>query len=62
MIIPFKYAFVVLWCKLFVLIMRHRLIEIDQAKFYAISKIFKPRNIHELKILQGKLPYLREII
>ncbi|XP_070026114.1 uncharacterized protein [Nicotiana sylvestris] len=40
------------------LIVRHRGIEIDQAKVNAILKMPKPRDIHELKSLQEKLAYL----
>ena len=43
-------------------IVRHRGIEIDQAKVDAISKMPEPRDIHELKSLQGKLAYLRRFI
>ncbi|KAL0427297.1 UNVERIFIED_CONTAM: hypothetical protein Slati_2904500 [Sesamum latifolium] len=37
-------------------------IEIEQAKIDAILKMPEPRNIHELKSLQGKLAYLRRFI
>ncbi|KAL0412292.1 UNVERIFIED_CONTAM: Transposon Tf2-12 polyprotein [Sesamum latifolium] len=37
-------------------------IEIQQAKIDAILKMPEPRNIHELKSLQGKLAYLRMFI
>ncbi|XP_070022369.1 uncharacterized protein [Nicotiana sylvestris] len=43
-------------------IVRHRGIEIGQAKVDAILKMSKPRDIHELKSLQGKLAYLRRFI
>ena len=36
--------------------------EIDQAKVDAILKMPEPRDIHELKSLQGKLAYLRRFI
>ncbi|KAL0449525.1 UNVERIFIED_CONTAM: Transposon Tf2-12 polyprotein [Sesamum latifolium] len=36
-------------------------IEIEQAKIDAILKILEPRNIHELKSLQGKLAYLQSL-
>ncbi|PIN20544.1 hypothetical protein CDL12_06762 [Handroanthus impetiginosus] len=37
-------------------------VEIEQVKIDVILKIPKPRNIHELKSLQGKLAYLRRFI
>ncbi|KAK4404358.1 Transposon Tf2-12 polyprotein [Sesamum angolense] len=37
-------------------------IEIEQAKIDAILRMPEPRNIHELKSLQGKLAYLRRFI
>ncbi|KAK4392800.1 hypothetical protein Sango_2057800 [Sesamum angolense] len=37
-------------------------IEIEQAKIDAILRMPKPRNIHKLKSLQGKLAYLRRFI
>ncbi|KAL0333076.1 UNVERIFIED_CONTAM: Transposon Tf2-12 polyprotein [Sesamum calycinum] len=37
-------------------------IEIEQVKIDAILRMPEPRNIHELKILQGKLAYLRRFI
>ncbi|XP_060182770.1 uncharacterized protein LOC132612672 [Lycium barbarum] len=43
-------------------VVRHRGIEIDQAKVDSIVKMAEPRNIHELKSLQGKLAYLRRFI
>ncbi|KAL0462268.1 UNVERIFIED_CONTAM: hypothetical protein Slati_0114400 [Sesamum latifolium] len=43
-------------------IVRQRGIEIEQAKIDAILKMPEPRNIHELKSLQGKLAYLRRFI
>ncbi|KAL0455087.1 UNVERIFIED_CONTAM: Transposon Tf2-12 polyprotein, partial [Sesamum latifolium] len=42
--------------------LRKRGIEIEQAKIDAILKMPEPRNIHELKSLQGKLAYLRRFI
>ncbi|KAL0297871.1 UNVERIFIED_CONTAM: hypothetical protein Sangu_3175700 [Sesamum angustifolium] len=41
---------------------RRRGIEIKQAKIDAILRMPEPRNIHELKSLQGKLAYLRRFI
>ncbi|GAA0161285.1 hypothetical protein LIER_39201 [Lithospermum erythrorhizon] len=37
-------------------------IEIEHAKIDAIMALAEPRNIHELKSLQGKLAYLRRFI
>ncbi|KAL0373498.1 UNVERIFIED_CONTAM: hypothetical protein Sradi_3265500 [Sesamum radiatum] len=37
-------------------------IEIEQAKINVILRMPEPRNIHELKSLQGKLAYLRRFI
>ncbi|XP_049352684.1 uncharacterized protein LOC125817173 [Solanum verrucosum] len=59
---PLKCAFGVTSGNFLGFIVRHRGIEIDQAKVGAISKMPKPRNIHELKSLQGKLAYLRRFI
>ena len=43
-------------------IVRHRSIEIDQKKIDAILKMPEPRNVHEVKSLQGRLAYLRRFI
>jgi len=54
-----------IWCVLRQIprfIVRHRGIEIDQSKIEAILKMPEPRNIHELKSLQGKLAYIRRFI
>lgn len=59
---PLKCAFVVSSGKFLGFIVRHRGIEIDQSKIEAIVKIPEPRNIHELRSLQGKLAYLRRFI
>ncbi|XP_049360652.1 uncharacterized protein LOC125825352 [Solanum verrucosum] len=56
------YAFGVTSGKFLGFIVRHRGIELDQAKVDALSKMLEPRNIHELKSLQGKLAYLRRFI
>ncbi|KAK4395900.1 hypothetical protein Sango_1744300 [Sesamum angolense] len=55
---PSKCAFRVTSGKFFRFIVRQRGIEIEQAKIDAILRISEPRNIHELKSLQGKLAYL----
>ncbi|XP_073120557.1 uncharacterized protein [Henckelia pumila] len=59
---PLKCAFGVTSGKFLGFIVRHRGIEIKQAKIYAILKMSGPRNIHELKSLQGKLAYIRRFI
>ncbi|XP_075109051.1 uncharacterized protein LOC142180854 [Nicotiana tabacum] len=59
---PLKCAFGVTSGKFLGFIVRHRGIEIDQAKVDAILKMPEPKNIHELKSLQGKLAYLRRFI
>ena len=57
-----KCAFGVTSDKFLAFIVRHRGIEIDQAKVDTISKMPEPRDIHELKSLQGKLAYLIRFI
>jgi hypothetical protein len=59
---PLKCAFGVSSGKFLGFIVRHRGIEIDQSKIEAILKMPEPRNIHELKSLQGKLAYIRRFI
>ncbi|XP_075077089.1 putative mitochondrial protein AtMg00860 [Nicotiana tabacum] len=59
---PLKCAFGVTSGKFLGFMVRHRGIEIDQAKVNAILKMPEPRNIHELKSLQGKLAHLRRFI
>ncbi|XP_057811931.1 uncharacterized protein LOC131026177 [Salvia miltiorrhiza] len=59
---PLKCAFGVKSGKFLGFIVRHQGIEIEQAKIDAILKIPEPRNIHDLKSLQGKLAYLRRFI
>ncbi|KAL0308879.1 UNVERIFIED_CONTAM: Transposon Tf2-12 polyprotein [Sesamum radiatum] len=59
---PSKCAFGVTSEKFLGFIVRQRGIEIEQAKIDAILRMPEPRNIHELKSLQGKLAYLRRFI
>ncbi|XP_070022387.1 uncharacterized protein [Nicotiana sylvestris] len=59
---PLKCVFGVTSRKFLGFIVRHRGIEIDQAKVDAILKMPEPWDIHELKSLQGKLAYLRRFI
>ena len=55
---PLKCAFGISSGKFLQFIVRHRGIEIDQSKIDAIMKMPKPRNLHELKTLQGRLAYI----
>ncbi|KAL0285769.1 UNVERIFIED_CONTAM: hypothetical protein Sangu_2765400 [Sesamum angustifolium] len=55
-------AFGVTSGKCLAFIVRQRGIEIEQAKIDVILTMPKPRNIHELKSLDGKLTYLRRFI
>ncbi|KAL0458333.1 UNVERIFIED_CONTAM: hypothetical protein Slati_0460500 [Sesamum latifolium] len=59
---PLKCAFGVTSGKFLGFVVRHRGIEIEQAKIDAILKMPEPQNIHKLKSLQGKLAYLRRFI
>ncbi|XP_070041260.1 uncharacterized mitochondrial protein AtMg00860-like [Nicotiana tomentosiformis] len=59
---PLKCAFGITSGKFLSFLVRHRGIEIDQAKVDAILKMPEPQDIHELKSLQGKLSYLRRFI
>ena len=51
---PLKFSFGVTSGKFLGFIVRHQGIEIDQRKVDAVSKMPEPRNIHEIKSLQGK--------
>jgi hypothetical protein len=55
---PLKCVFGVSSGKFLGFIVRHRGIEIDRSKIELILKMPEPRNIHELKSLQGKLAYI----
>ena len=59
---PMKCAFGVSSGKFLGFIVRHRGIEIDQSKIDAIVNMPEPRNLHELRSLQGKLAYIRRFI
>jgi len=59
---PLKCTFSVSSGKFLRFIVRHQGIEINQSKIEAILKMPEPRNIHELKSLQGKLAYIRRFI
>ncbi|GLU16821.1 hypothetical protein SLE2022_332350 [Rubroshorea leprosula] len=59
---PLKCAFSVSSGKFLGFIVRHRGIEIDQSKIKAIVDMPPPKNLRELKSLQGKLTYIRRFI
>ncbi|GLT26704.1 hypothetical protein SLA2020_017500 [Shorea laevis] len=59
---PLKCAFGVSSGKFLGFIVRHRDIEIDQSKIEAIVNMPPPKNLRELKSLQGKLAYIRRFI
>ena len=59
---PRKCAFSVTSRKFLGFIVRHRGIEIDQSKIEAIQKMPEPKNLRELRDLQGKLAYIRRFI
>ncbi|KAA0042180.1 uncharacterized protein E6C27_scaffold67G006740 [Cucumis melo var. makuwa] len=58
---PLKYAFGVTSEKFLGFIVRHRGIEIDQSKIDAIQKMPRPKSLHDLRSLQGRLAYIRSI-
>ena len=59
---PLKCAFGVTSGKFLGFIVRHRGIEIDQAKIKAIQEMPEPKNLKELRGLQGRLAYIRRFI
>ncbi|KAL0373395.1 UNVERIFIED_CONTAM: hypothetical protein Sradi_3255200 [Sesamum radiatum] len=59
---PSKCAFGVTSGKFLEFIIRQQGIEFEKAKIDAILRMLEPRNIYELKSLQGKLVYLRRFI
>ncbi|MCQ7416341.1 reverse transcriptase domain-containing protein, partial [Salmonella enterica] len=59
---PLKCAFGVTSGKFLGFVVRHRGIEIDQSKIDAIQKMPEPRNLRELRSLQGRLAYIRRFI
>ncbi|XP_056695837.1 uncharacterized protein [Spinacia oleracea] len=59
---PLKCAFGVTSGKFLGFIVRHRGIEIDQTKIKAIQEMPEPRNLKELRGLQGRLAYIRRFI
>jgi len=59
---PLKCAFGITLGKFLGFIVRHRGIEIDQAKIKAIQEMSAPKNLKELWGLQGRLAYIRRFI
>ncbi|KAL0461070.1 UNVERIFIED_CONTAM: Transposon Tf2-12 polyprotein [Sesamum latifolium] len=59
---PLKCAFGITFGKFLVFIVRHRGIEVDPAKVDAIQKMPPPRNLKELRSLQGNLAFIRRFI
>ncbi|KAM1192261.1 hypothetical protein ACFX2G_012856 [Malus domestica] len=57
-----KCAFGVTSGKFLGFIIKHRDIEVDQLKIKAIQSMPEPRNLHELKSLQGWLAFIRRFI
>ncbi|TYK06432.1 uncharacterized protein E5676_scaffold163G001350 [Cucumis melo var. makuwa] len=59
---PLKCAFGVTSWKFLGFIVRHHDIEVDHSKIDAIQKMPSPKNLHELRRLQGRLAYIRRFI
>ena len=59
---PLKCAFGVTSGKFLGFIVRHRDIEVDQSKIDAIQRMLEPKNLQELRSLQGHLAYIRRFI
>ncbi|TYK02888.1 uncharacterized protein E5676_scaffold968G00270 [Cucumis melo var. makuwa] len=59
---PLKCAFGVTSGKFLGFIVRHQGIEIDQSKIDAIQKMPRPKSLHDLRSLQGRLAYIRRFI
>ena len=59
---PLKYAFGVTSGKFLGFIVRHRGIEVDPSKIAAIRDMPEPRNLQELRSLQGRLAFIRRFI
>jgi len=59
---PLKCAFGITSSKFLGFVVRHKGIEIDRAKVRAIQDMQPPRNLKELRGLQGRLAYIRRII
>jgi len=59
---PLKGGFGITLGKFLGLVVRHKGIEIDQAKMKAIQDIPPPRNLKEPRGLQGRLTYIRRFM
>ncbi|KAM1773936.1 hypothetical protein ACFX12_043370 [Malus domestica] len=59
---PLKCAFGVTSGKFLGFIVKHRGIEVDRSKIKAIQSMPEPRNLHELKSLQGRLAFIKRFI
>ncbi|XP_070667560.1 uncharacterized mitochondrial protein AtMg00860-like [Malus domestica] len=59
---PLKCTFGVISGKFLGFIVKHRGIEVDQSKIKAIQSMPEPRNLHELKSLQGRLAFIIRFI
>ncbi|KAM2731759.1 hypothetical protein EV2_035390 [Malus domestica] len=59
---PLKFTFGVTSGKFLGFIVKHCGIEVDQSKIKAIQNMPEPRNLHELKSLQGRLAFIRRFI
>ena len=55
---PLKCSFGVTSGKFLGFIVRHRGIEVDQSKIIAIRDMPEPRNLQELRSLQGRLAFI----
>ena len=56
---PLKYALVITSENFLGFIVRHRGIEVDPSKIDAIQKMPIPKNLKELRSLQGHLAFIR---
>lgn len=59
---PLKYAFGVTSGKFLVFIVRHQGIEVDPTKIDVIQKMSEPKNLRDLRSLQGNLAFIRKFI
>ncbi|XP_030936120.1 uncharacterized protein LOC115961254 [Quercus lobata] len=59
---PLKCAFGVMSGKFLGFIVRHQGIEVDQSKIDAIQRMPEPKNLRELRSLQGHLAYIQRFI
>ncbi|KAM2091177.1 hypothetical protein ACFX1T_029697 [Malus domestica] len=59
---PLKCAFGITSWKFLGFIVKHRGIEVDQSNIKAIQRMPEPRNLHDMKSLQGRLAFIRHYI